>query len=326
MTVMSGMSLVLVLALVDLTLFPLLIRWLQKARFTQLIRDEGPASHKSKAGTPTGGGLMLVLNIAVAVLVYAILIARAGLTKADVATLILVGVNLLGGFLDDWTKELKHRNDGLLGYQKLLIQTAAAMLFFYVGFPSIRPILQTPGGRVLLAGWFFYVVAILYSVGMVNAFNLTDGLDGLLAKTSLPAFIVAAAASMLHPSGVAGVLPLAAVAFGISFLWFNGTRASVFMGDTGSLALGSVFVAWAFVSGNQIPSILVGGLFLVEALSVIIQVVVFKASGRTRRVFLMAPIHHHFEKLGWAEPKIVDRFFVVSILFVIAGALTMVWR
>jgi phospho-N-acetylmuramoyl-pentapeptide-transferase len=161
---------------------------------------------------------------------------------------------------------------------------------------------------------------------MVNAFNLTDGLDGLLAKTSLPAFAVAGGASLFHPSGLAGILPLAAVAFAISFLWFNGTKASVFMGDTGSLALGSIFVAWAFASGNEVSSILLGGLFLGEAISVMIQVLVFKASGRTKRVFLMAPIHHHFEKLGWAESKVVDRFFVVSILFVIAGALTMTWR
>ena len=322
----SGMSLVLILVLVDLALFPFLIEWLRRARFTQLIRDEGPASHKSKAGTPTGGGLMLVPDIAAAVLAYAFLTGRTALTRVDVATLIFVGINLLSGLLDDWTKELRHANDGLRGYQKLLIQGGAAALFFYVAYPSIMPVLETSSGRILLAGWFYYVVAMLYAVGMVNAFNLTDGLDGLLAKTSLPAFAAAGAASLLHSSGLAGVLPLAAMAFVISFLWFNGTRASVFMGDTGSLALGSIFVAWAFASGNQVSSVLLGGLFLAEAISVIIQVVVFKASGRTRRVFLMAPIHHHFEKLGWAEPKVVDRFFIVSILFVIAGVLTMTWR
>jgi phospho-N-acetylmuramoyl-pentapeptide-transferase len=326
MTPRSVMWLVLLLALVDLALFPLLIAWLRRTRFTQLIRDEGPVSHKSKAGTPTGGGLMLVLNIAGAVATYLLVVGRRGLTGLDVATLVFVTINLLSGFLDDWTKELKHRNDGLPGYQKLLIQTVAAGLFFYLAYPSIVPTLRLASGGVLLAGWAFYVAAMLYAVGMVNAFNLTDGLDGLLAKTSLPAFAVAGAASLLHPSGLAGILPLAAVAFVISFLWFNCTEASVFMGDTGSLALGSIFVAWAFASGNQVSSILLGGLFLGEAISVMIQVVVFKASGRRKRVFLMAPIHHHFEKLGWAEPKIVDRFFVVSILFVIAGALTMTWR
>jgi phospho-N-acetylmuramoyl-pentapeptide-transferase len=326
MTPKSAMSLALVLALADLALFPLLISWLRRTRFTQLIRDEGPASHKSKAGTPTGGGLMLVLNIAGAVAVYLFVIGQRGLTGLDVATLVFVAVNLLSGFLDDWTKEVKHRNDGLLGYQKLLIQTVAAGLFLYLGYPSIVPTLRLASGGILFAGWAFYVVAMLYAVGMVNAFNLTDGLDGLLAKTSLPVFAVAGAASLLHPSGLAGILPLAAVAFVISFLWFNGTKASVFMGDTGSLALGSIFIAWAFASGNQVSSILLGGLFLAEAISVMIQVVVFRASGRRKRVFLMAPIHHHFEKLGWAEPTIVDRFLVVSILFVIAGALTMTWR
>jgi len=326
MTARSAMLMVLVLVLVDLALFPLLIAWLRRIRFTQLIRDEGPASHKSKAGTPTAGGLMLVLNIVGAVAAYFFVMGRTGLTRLDVATVVFVAVSFLSGFLDDWTKEVKNRNDGLRGYQKLLIQTAAAGLFFYLAYPSIVPTLYLASGAVLLGGWAFYVVAMLYAVGMVNAFNLTDGLDGLLAKTSLPAFAVAGIASLLHPSGLAGILPLAAAAFAISFLWFNGTKASVFMGDTGSLALGSIFVAWAFASGNQLSSILLGGLFLGETISVMIQVLVFKASGRRTRVFLMAPIHHHFEKLGWAEPKIVDRFFVVSILFVIAGALTMTWR
>jgi len=326
MSATFGMSLTLVLALSDLFLFPVLIAWLRRTRFTQLIRDEGPSSHKSKEGTPTGGGLLLVLNIAASVMAYLVVMGHGGLTRLDVAALIFVTTNLLSGFLDDWAKELKQKNDGLLGYQKLLIQTAAAGLFFYLAYPSILPVLRLASGRILLAGWVFYVVATLYAVGMVNAFNLTDGLDGLLAKTSLPVFAVAGAASLFHPSGLAGIMPLAAAAFVVSFLWFNGTKASVFMGDTGSLALGSIFVAWAFASGNEVSSVLLGGLFLGEAISVIIQVVVFRASGRKKRVFLMAPIHHHFEKLGWAEPKVVDRFFVVSILFVIAGAMTMAWR
>ena len=326
MTAKSAMLLVLVLVLVDLALFPLLIVWLRRIRFMQLIRDEGPASHKSKAGTPTGGGLMLFLDIAGAVAAYLFVMGRTSWTRLDVATVVFVAVSFLSGFLDDWTKEVKHRNDGLRGYQKLLIQTAAAGLFFYLAYPSIIPTLHLASGAILLGGWAFYVVAMLYAVGMVNAFNLTDGLDGLLAKTSLPTFAVAGIASLLHPSGLAGILPLAAAAFAISFLWFNGTKASVFMGDTGSLALGSIFVAWTFASGNQLSSLLLGGLFLGEAISVMIQVLVFKASGRRTRVFLMAPIHHHFEKLGWTESKIVDRFFVVSILFVIAGALTMTWR
>jgi len=326
MTVQASLLFALALALVNLALFPALISWLRRQRFTQLIRDEGPASHKSKAGTPTGGGLMLILDIVISVAVYLVLRRGQNLTKLDTAALAFVGVNLLSGLLDDWMKEIKHRNDGLLGYQKLLIQTIAVVLFFGLAQPDPIWNIRLASGVVLLGGWAFYGVSLVYAVGMVNAFNLTDGLDGLLAKASLPVFAVAAAASVLHPSGLAGILPVTAGAFVISFLWFNGARASVFMGDTGSLALGSIFVAWVFASGNFLSSMLLGGLFLLEALSVMIQVFVFKASGRTRRVFLMAPIHHHFEKLGWEEPKIVDRFFVVSILFVIAGALTMTWR
>lgn len=321
----AALALTLMLALLNLALFPALISWLGRARFTQLIRDEGPAAHKAKEGTPTGGGLMIALDVGIMTAASVMVARRGGWSRLDTATLMFVGINLLAGFLDDWIKELKHRNDGLLGYQKLAIQGAAAALFFYLAYPTVSPVVRLSGG-VLVAGWGFYALAMLYAVGMVNAFNLTDGLDGLLAKTSLPVFVVAAAASLLHPVGLAGLLPLAGVAFAVSFLWFNGTRASVFMGDTGSLALGSMFVAWAFASGNEVASILLGGLFLIEAASVMIQVLVFKASGRRKRVFLMAPIHHHFEKLGWEEPKIVDRFFVISILFVIAGALTMTWR
>jgi phospho-N-acetylmuramoyl-pentapeptide-transferase len=321
----TALALALLLALLDLLLFPILISWLRQTHFTQLIRDEGPAAHKAKAGTPTGGGLMLVLNVALVIVVSLTGAGPGGWSRLDTATLVFVGINLFSGFLDDWMKELKHRNDGLLGYQKLAIQAAAAVVFFWVAFPFSSTTIRL-GSKVLLTGWTFYVVGTVYAVGLVNAFNLTDGLDGLLAKTCLPVFAVAAAASLLHPIGVAGLLPVAAMAFAVSFLWFNGTRASVFMGDTGSLALGSIFVAWAFASGNELPSVLLGGLFLGEAVSVMIQVLVFKASGRKKRVFLMAPIHHHFEKLGWAEAKIVDRFFVISILFVIAGALTMVWR
>ena len=325
MTSRAALALMLALTLLNLVLFPILISLLRHARFTQLIRDEGPAAHKAKEGTPTGGGLMLVLNVVLVTAVLVLAEGRGGWSRLDTATLVFVAVNLLSGFLDDWMKELKRRNDGLLGYQKLAIQTAAAVLFFCLAYPSVSPTIYL-GARVLLTGWGFYAVAMLYAVGMVNAFNLTDGLDGLLAKTCLPVFAAAVAASLLRPAGLAGFLPLAAMAFVVSFLWFNGTRASVFMGDTGSLALGSMFVAWAFASGNEVSSVLLGGLFLAEAASVMIQVLVFKASGRRKRVFLMAPIHHHFEKLGWAEPKIVDRFFVISILFVIAGALTMAWR
>lgn len=327
MTTTAVLALTLSLALLDLALFPILIGKLRRARFTQLIREEGPAAHKEKEGTPTGGGIMLATNVALMTAICAVTAGgRGGWGRLDTATLVFVMINLLSGFCDDWLKELKHRNDGLLGYQKLAIQTTAAAAFFYIAYPSIPSVLRLAGGAIVLSGWSFYCVGMLYAVGMVNAFNLTDGLDGLLAKACLPLFVVAIVSSLLRPVGLAGMLPLAAVAFAISFLWFNGTRASVFMGDTGSLALGSIFVAWAFASGNEISSVVLGGLFLIEAASVMIQVLVFKASGRRKRVFLMAPIHHHFERLGWAEPKIVDRFFVVSILFVIAGALTMTWR
>ncbi len=318
----------LAIAVADLAVFPWLIRWLQQKRFTQYVREEGPQSHKAKQGTPVGGGIALVCDLLVAAVVYLLAAQPHRLSGTDLAAFAFIAVNVLSGFLDDFLKELKRTNTGLLGYQKLLIQATAAVLFFVLAYPTISPRLHLIGGGVIVcgAGWLFYAIAALYAMGMVNAFNLTDGLDGLLAKTSMPVFAVAALASLLHPIGLAGVFPFAALAFCISFLWYNGSKASIFMGDLGSLALGSIFVAWAFISGYEVSSLLLGGLFLIEAASVIIQVSVFKASGRKKRVFLMAPIHHHFEKLGWAEPKIVDRFFVISMLFVLAGALTMVWR
>lgn len=326
MTIQASLLLTLCLALLNLFLFPSLISWLRRKRFTQVIREEGPASHKVKAGTPTGGGLMLLLDAGLAVIVFFVSRRQYAVTHLDVAVMVFVGINLLSGLLDDWMKEIKHRNDGLLGYQKLLIQTLAAVLLLVLAHPDPAWSVRLSNGTIVLGGWAFYGVSAVYAVGVVNAFNLTDGLDGLLAKTSLPVFAVASIASMLHPSGLAGALPLAALAFSVSFLWFNGTKATIFMGDTGSLALGSIFISWVFASGNFLPSLLLGALFLLEALSVMIQVFVFKASGRRKRVFLMAPIHHHFEKLGWEEAKIVDRFFVMSVLFVIAGALTMSWR
>ncbi len=156
MTAKSAMLLVLVLVLVDLALFPLLIAWLRRMRFTQLIRDEGPVSHKSKAGTPTGGGLMLVLNIVGVMAVYVFVIERSASAMLDVATLVFVVVSLVSGFLDDWTKEFKHRSDGLLGYQKLLDPDSGGWTLFYLAYPSIIPTLHLASGAVLL-GWLGFL-------------------------------------------------------------------------------------------------------------------------------------------------------------------------
>jgi phospho-N-acetylmuramoyl-pentapeptide-transferase len=317
--------LVLLLTTSNLLVFPAFIGLLCRIRFTQHVRGEGPTSHLAKAGTPTGGGLLLAADVALVTIVYLFNVRGShALSRVDVATLGFIVLNLLAGLVDDVLKEVRHANTGLLGYQKLLIQCAASVFLLWVAFPQIAPQLHLQS-MVLPIGWVFYVLAVLYAVGMVNAFNLTDGLDGLLAKTSLPVFALATVFSFRQETGLAGWLPAAALAFCIAFLWFNTNKAAIFMGDTGSLTLGSIFVAWAFVSKNDVSSVLIGGLFLVEAASVMIQVLVFRATGRRRRVFLMAPIHHHFEKLGWEESKIVDRFFVVSLLFTLVGALTMRW-
>ena len=305
---------------------PAVIRRLQELRVGQPIREIGPA-HQQKRGTPTMGGLLILLVLTVSVLLWADLSSRA--------TWIVLGLTLgygALGFVDDYQKVTKKNADGISARAKLLWQFllafgVAALIYTDPGFDGA---LQVPFFKNFTPniGWLYVPLAALVIAFMSNAVNLTDGLDGLAigpvmitAGTFLLLSYAAGHAQIAEYLAIknvpgAGQLAIfcgALVGGGLGFLWFNASPAQVFMGDVGSLALGGALAGIAVVIRQEILLGVVGGIFVVEALSVILQVAYFKASGG-KRIFLMAPLHHHFEKAGWAEQKIVVRFWIVSIL------------
>ncbi len=305
---------------------PLVIRRLQALRVGQQIREVGP-EHQQKKGTPTMGGILILLALVVSVLLWADLTSRAiwivlGLT---------LGYGALG-FVDDYEKVTKRSADGIsartkLFWQFLLSFGVATLIFTDPGFDGT---LQVPFFKNFTPhiGWLYIPLAALVIAFMSNAVNLTDGLDGLAigpVMITAGTFLILAYAAghaqiaeylaikSIPGAGQLAIFCGALVGGGLGFLWFNASPAQVFMGDVGSLALGGALAGMAVVIRQEILLGVVGGIFVVEALSVMIQVAYFRWSGG-RRIFLMAPIHHHFEKLGWAEQKIVVRFWIVSIL------------
>jgi phospho-N-acetylmuramoyl-pentapeptide-transferase len=307
----------------------------------QPIRSDGPQSHIiAKAGTPTMGGLMILSGMLVSTLLWA--------NPANPYVWIVLGVTLSFGFVgfyDDYLKVKKQRSDGFSARTRLgieaIIGMLAAIALVRLGQTQIAMTLVFPFFKevVLNLGWFFVFFAAFIIVGAGNAVNLTDGLDGLAI---VPVMIAAASFGMIaYLSGnavfadylqihyVAGtgelaVLCGAVLGAGLGFLWFNAPPASIFMGDTGSLALGGMIGAVAVATKHEIVLAVIGGLFVLEAVSVIVQVVSFKLTGK--RIFKMAPIHHHFEQLGWTEPQIVIRFWIVSVVLALAGLSTLKLR
>jgi phospho-N-acetylmuramoyl-pentapeptide-transferase len=307
----------------------------------QPIRSDGPQSHIiAKAGTPTMGGLMILSGMLVSTLLWA--------NPANPYVWIVLGVTLSFGFVgfyDDYLKVKKQRSDGFSARTRLGIEAIIAMLaaiaLVRLGQTQISMTLVFPFFKevVLNLGWFFVFFAAFIMVGAGNAVNLTDGLDGLAI---VPVMIASASFGMIaYLSGnavfadylqihyVAGtgelaVLCGAVLGAGLGFLWFNAPPASIFMGDTGSLALGGMIGAVAVATKHEIVLAVIGGLFVLEAVSVIVQVVSFKLTGK--RFFKMAPIHHHFEQLGWTEPQIVIRFWIVSVVLALAGLSTLKLR
>jgi phospho-N-acetylmuramoyl-pentapeptide-transferase len=318
---------VLTALMICLIVGPWCIKKLKELQVGQFIREDGPQSHHSKAGTPTMGGLMILLAMLTSTLLW------ADLTNYYiwVMTFVAVGFGFVG-FLDDYLKVIKKHNRGLSGRAKLLWQTAVALLaalwfYFYPGFETT---LTIPFFKELQPdlSWGFIPVAVFIIVGTANAVNLTDGLDGLAIgpMTIAAAFYLifaylagnARIAAYLQIPYVRGVGELAVflgalVGAGIGFLWFNAYPAQVFMGDVGALALGGVLGSAAIATKQEILLALVGGLFVVEALSVIMQVGFFKITNG-KRIFRMAPIHHHFELKGWPEPKVIVRFWIIAIV------------
>jgi phospho-N-acetylmuramoyl-pentapeptide-transferase len=306
----------------------------------QPIRPDGPQTHVVKAGTPTMGGLMILSGLVVSTLLW----ANPRNPYVWVVLFVTLGFGFIG-FYDDYLKVTKQTHAGFSGRSRLAIETTVAAIacvaFIYLGrtqfsssvtFPFIKDL-------VLNLGWFFAIFGAFIIVGAGNAVNLTDGLDGLAI---VPVMIAAASfglisylagnavfAEYLQIHYVAGtgelsVLCGAVLGAGLGFLWFNAPPASIFMGDTGSLALGGLLGAVAVATKHEIVLAVIGGLFVLEAVSVIVQVISFKLTGK--RIFKMAPIHHHFEQLGWTEPQIVIRFWIISVVLALAGLSTLKLR
>ncbi|WP_298711314.1 phospho-N-acetylmuramoyl-pentapeptide-transferase [uncultured Veillonella sp.] len=305
------------------------IPMLRSLHAQQSIREEGPESHQAKAGTPTMGGAFMMVALVIGVALFAPWNVGTGMLL-----FLTLGHSLLG-FFDDFVKAVKKRNLGLTAKQKLLGQFVLAAIFCYciTEIMVVPTTLWIPVVDIQLQlGWGYYVLAFLIIVGATNAVNLTDGLDGLASGTSAVAAIAFSviglmAASMTNSIGAESVAYFGAIvaAVCLGFLVYNVNPAKVFMGDTGSLALGGAFAAMAILTKTELLLVVIGGIFVMEALSVIIQVISFKTRGV--RVFKMSPIHHHFELSGWAEQTVVNRFWfggaVLAIIGVVLATITL---
>ena len=321
---------------------PMVIRWLASRQSGgQPIRDDGPETHiVTKAGTPTMGGILILLAVAVATLLW------ADLANGYIWTVLGVAVGFGAvGFIDDYIKVTRRSSKGLPGKLKLLLQVLIALAaYLWVVNLTREPLatsLSVPFFKDVLInfGVFFFVVAAFVMVGASNAVNLTDGLDGLaIGPAMIAAGVFALIAYLVGNSVFANYLQLnyvpgagelavfcgALVGAGLGFLWFNAPPAMVFMGDTGSLSIGGALGAVSVITKHELVLAIVGGLFVLETISVIVQVISFKLTGR--RIFQMAPLHHHFEKKGWAEPTIVIRFWIIASILALAGLATLKLR
>ena len=330
-------------------IYPAFIRWMKSKKLAQIIREDGPQEHlENKVGTPTMGGVPMILGITLSALLW----CRLDSEVMWIALLVLLGYGLIG-FVDDWKKVMEKSSDGLPGRWKLILQTVIALAALGYGYSQgiIEPFLQLPFSKEAVIdfsepwsgapdlSWAFLFLGLFILVGTSNAVNLTDGLDGLAigpimtsaATFGILAYVAGYAgyASYLNVEHVPGaseltVLCMAVVGAGLGFLWYNAYPAQIFMGDVGSLGLGGFLGIVAVLTKQEMLLILVGGIFVLEALSVIIQVVSFKTRGK--RVFAMAPIHHHYEKKGWSEPKIIVRFWIISILLAMVALTTLKLR
>ncbi len=318
---------------------PWLIRKMQSLQFVQPIRSDGPGSHIVKQGTPTMGGVLIVFAVVLSTLLW----ARLTVDYIWMVLLVTVGFGLVG-FVDDYRKLIRKNSKGLSGKVRLVIEIAIALfvsclLYFKPGFNSnvTIPFLKTVLPDL---GWGYIILSTFIIVGAANAVNLTDGLDGLAIGPATICFVTyllfAYFVGNIKISGylqipyVAGAGELtvfcgAMVGAGLGFLWFNTYPAQIFMGDVGSLSLGGALGALAVLTKQEIILAIVGGIFVVETVSVIFQVGWFKMSNG-RRIFRMAPIHHHFELKGWAEPKVIVRFWIISIILALVAISTLKLR
>src|ERR671923_1713755 len=293
---------------------PRFIEYLRLQEFGQQIREEGPAGHHGKAGTPTMGGLALLLAVLVPFLILseyrAHSVAVLGTTLAMAAL----------GFADDWTKLRKRRSLGVSGRTKLIIQALTAIALWFATDPvGLQDTLRLRFVDVSIdLGVAYPVLIFLVLAGATNGVNLTDGLDGLAAGCAAIVFLTFTAMTFITRGQEDLALLCACLVGGcVGFLWFNSFPANIFMGDTGSLGLGGAIAALAVMTKTELLLIVIGGIFVIEALSVAIQVFAFQRF--RKRAFLMAPIHHHFELLGWSETKIILRFWIVAAICAAIG-------
>ncbi len=332
-----------VLTCLGLSLFlgPIVIRFLQSHQIGEEIRDDGPQTHLSKKGTPTMGGLLILFTVIVSVLLWSDLTIRF----VWLVLFVLVSYGVLG-FADDYTKVILKNKKGIPPLRKLLLQGALGLVAGYLLYsgiaePSYQPVVMFPFFKNVNPdiGIWFIPYAALVIVATSNAVNLTDGLDGL----AIGPFMIAAMAYLvfsyvaghaviskyllvLHVRGAGELAIICGALFGagLGFLWFNAYPAQVFMGDVGALPLGAALAAIALSIKQEILLFLVGGLFVLEVLSVILQVVSFKLRGK--RIFRMAPLHHHYEEKGWSEPKVTVRFWIVAIMLALLSLSTLKLR
>jgi phospho-N-acetylmuramoyl-pentapeptide-transferase len=325
--------------LICFVLGPWFIRKLREMQIGQYIRDDGPQAHLKKAGTPTMGGTLIIFSIVVSTLLW------TNLTNFYVWILLMVTTSYAGiGFIDDYLMQVKKRSKGLSARGKLALQTLVAVMagVLVTTRPDFNTQVTIPFFKNILPhlGWGYVVFATFVIVGTSNAVNLTDGLDGL----AIGPVVIAAVTYMIFAyvagnikiadylqityvagSGEAAIFCSAMAGAGVGFLWFNAYPAQMFMGDVGSLPLGGALGTIAVITKQEILLVLVGGLFVIEALSVIFQVGFFKIT-KGRRIFRMAPLHHHFELKGWAEPKVIVRFWIIALALALLAMSTLKLR
>lgn len=326
--------------LIAILIGPAMIRWLQRLQIGQTVRDDGPQSHLSKAGTPTMGGVLILAAILASSLLWADLTNRYVL-----ATLAIVVCFGIIGFVDDYRKVIRKDPKGLIARWKYFWQSVVAIIISFYLYTSAQQSAETalivPFFKEVMPqlGIMYVVIAYFAIVGTSNAVNLTDGLDGLAI---VPTILVAGAfAIFAYVTGHANfsqylnipfipmtselvIVCTAIVGAGLGFLWFNTYPAQVFMGDVGSLALGGTLGILAVLVRQEIVLIIMGGVFVIETLSVILQVGSYKLRGQ--RIFRMAPIHHHYELKGWPEPRVIVRFWIISLILVLIGLATLKLR
>jgi phospho-N-acetylmuramoyl-pentapeptide-transferase len=299
---------------------PKFIEFLQRNELGQHIREEGPAGHVSKQGTPTMGGLLIMISMSVPFLIF-----TERTLPALTAFFVTLGCAAIG-FVDDWTKLTHRRSLGLAGRWKLLLLAIITCVVGLVVYDAdFKTSVYVPLADLdIPLSWAWYALLFVIIAGAANGVNLTDGLDGLAAGTStialftytamgVVAYLVSVRARSPNPEDLdLAILGASLIGASIGFLWYNAFPAQVFMGDTGSMGLGGALAAFAIMTKTEILLVLIGGVFVLEALSVIVQVLAFKWLGR--RVFLMAPLHHHFEMKAWSETRIMVRFWIVGAI------------